>query len=103
MKKDNRRYKIVVTDLREGKTCMDVTTSAAMISITSAFNNLKNEDEKGYSHGMNFFECCAGDIVNCITTTLQGISKLVASHSELGSLLELFLMSMLKEEEDKNE
>ena len=103
MKKDNRRYKIVVTDLQKGETCIDVTTSAAMISITSAFNNLKNEDEKGYSHGMNFFECKAVDIMSCITTTLKGISKLIVKHRELGSLLELFLMSMSEEEEDKNE
>lgn len=103
MENNRHKFRIVVTDLQKGETCMDVMTNAAIVTVTSAFNNIKNEDEEGCSHGAQFFECKAVDIMRCIIITLKGISKLVAKHRELGSLLELFLMSMSKEEEDKNE
>ena len=102
MKKDNRRYKIVVTDLQKGETCMDVMTNAAMVTVTTAFNNLKNENEEGCSYSAQFFECKAVDIMSCITTTLKGISKLIVKHRELGTLLDLWFMAM-KAEENKDE
>ena len=100
MENNKHKFRIVVTDLQEGETRMDVMTNAAMVTVTTAFNNLKNENEEGYSHSAQFFECKAVDILGCITTTLQGISKLVAKHRELGTLLELWFMTMKAEENE---
>ena len=102
-----RRFRIVVTDLQEDKTLMDLTTNAAIVSTASPFDNLRNKDNDGYTQGAQYFNCKATEIMHCIQSTIEGISKLAAEHKELGFLLSLYMMSKHaehssdEEEEDK--
>ena len=102
-----RRFKIVVTDLRENETLMDVTTNAAIISTSSPFDNLTNEDEDGYAQGAQYFNCKSTEIMRCIQGAIEGIGKLAADHKELGLLINLYMLSKkaesLKEEDKDNE
>lgn len=99
-----RRFRIVVTDLQEDETLMDVTTNAAIVSTTSPFDNLTNEDKDGYSQGAHYFNGKSIEIMRCIQCTIEGISKLAADHKELGLLLNLYMLEKkaesLKEDED---
>ena len=102
-----RRFKIVVTDLQEDKTLMDVTTNAAIVSTASPFDNLNNKDNDGYAQGAQYFNCKAPEIMHCIERTIEGIAKLATDHKELGLLLNLWLLSkqaenLSNEEEDED-
>ena len=88
-----RRFKIVVTDLQEDKTLMDVTTNSAIISTASPFDNLENKDREGYAQGAQYFNCKSKDIMYCVQNAIEGIRKLVGEHKELGFLLSLYMMS----------
>ena len=101
-----RSFKIVVTDLREDKTLMDVTTNAAIISTASPFDNLENKDREGYAQGAQYFSCKSKDIMYCVRNVIEGISKLAAEHRELGLLLSLYMLSKKAEslsDEDEEE
>ena len=103
-----RRFKIVVTDLQEDKTLMDVTTNAAIISTASPFDNLENKDREGYAQGAQYFKCKSKDIMYCVRNVIEGISKLAAEHKELGFLLSLYMLSkkaesLSNEEEDEDD
>lgn len=104
-----RRFRIVVTDLQEDKTLMDVTTNAAIVTTSSPFDNLENVDRDDCTQGAHYFECKTNDILNCIKSTIEGISKLTVEHKELGFLLNLWMMSEQAkkanetEEEDEND
>ena len=102
-----RSFKIVVTDLREDKTLMDVTTNAAIISTASPFDNLENKDREGYTQGAQYFRCNSKDIMYCVQNVIEGISKLAAEHKELGFLLSLYMLSKkaesLSNEEDEDD
>ena len=102
-----RKFKIVVTDLQEDKVLMDVTTNAAIVSTASPFDNLKNEDNDGYTQGAQYFNCKAPEIVHCIKSTIEGIGKLMAEHKELGLLLDLWMLAKkaesLKDEDEEDE
>ena len=88
-----RKFKIVVTDLQEDKTLMDVTTNAAIISTASPFDNLENKDREGYAQGAQYFSCKSTEIMHCVRNVIEGISKLAAEHKELGFLLSLYMLS----------
>ena len=102
-----RRFRIVVTDLQEDKTLMDVTTNAAIVSTASPFDNLNNKDNDGYTQGAQYFNCKSTEIMHCIQSTIEGIAKLAADHKELGFLINLWLLSKqaesLKDEEEKED
>lgn len=103
-----RSFKIVVTDLQEDKTLMDVTTNAAIISTASPFDNLENKDREGYAQGAQYFRCKSKDIMYCVQNAIEGISKLAAEHKELGLLLNLYMMSkkaesLSNDEEEEDE
>ena len=104
-----RRFKIVVTDLQEDKTLMDVTTNAAIVSTSSPFDNLENKDREGYAQGAQYFNCKTKDIMHCVQNAIKGISKLAVEHEELGLLLSLYMMAKQaeslsdEEEEEENE
>lgn len=97
-----RRFKIVVTDLLEDKTLMDLTTNAAIVSTTSPFDNLNNKDNDGYTQGAHYFACATKDILNCIKSTIDGISKLTTENRELCLLLNLWMMSKQAENEGED-
>lgn len=88
-----RRFKIVVTDLQEDKTLMDVMTDAAIVTAASPFDNLANEDRDGYTQGAQYFNSKAGDIFNCVQSTIEGISELAAENKELGFMLGLYMLA----------
>lgn len=102
-----RRFRIVVTDLQEDKTLMDLATNAAIVSTSSPFDNLENKDREGYAQGAQYFNCKSAEIMRCIQGTIDGISKLTADHKELGFLINLWLLSnqaeSLKDEEEKED
>ena len=102
-----RRFKIVVTDLQENETLMDVTTNAAIVSTSSPFDNLDNKDNDGYAQGAQYFNCKSTEIMRCIHCAIEGIAKLAADHKELGLLLNLYMLSKkaesLKDEEKEDE
>ena len=103
-----RRFKITVTDLQEDKTLMDVTTSAAIVTAASPFDNLTNEDNDGCALGAQYFNCKSAEIMRCIQGTIDGISKLAADHKELGLLLNLYMLakkaeSLSNEAEDEKD
>ena len=98
-----RRFKIVVTDLREDKTLMDVTTNAAIVSTASPFDNLENKDREGYAQGAQYFSCKSKDIMACVQNAIEGIRKLVGEHKELGFLLSLYMMSKKAESSSDEE
>ena len=103
-----RSFKIVVTDLREDKTLMDVTTNAAIISTASPFDNLENKDREGYTQGAQYFSCKSKDIMYCVRNAIEGIRKLVGEHKELRSLLNLYILSkkaesLSNEDEEKED
>ena len=98
-----RRFKIVVTDLREDKTLMDLTTNAAIISTASPFDNLENKDREGYAQGAQYFNCKSKDIMYCVRSAIEGISKLAAEHKELGFLLSLYMLSKKTESSSDEE
>lgn len=102
-----RSFKIVVTDLQEDKTLMDVTTNAAIISTASPFDNLENKDREGYAQGAQYFNCKSTEIMRCVQCAIEGISKLTADHKELGFLLDLWMLKKkaesLKDEEEEDE
>ena len=98
-----RRFRIVVTDLQENETLMDVTTNAAIVSTASPFDNLTNEDKEGYSQGAQYFNCKTKDIMHCVQNAIKGIRKLTAEHKELGLLLELWMMLKKAEKEDEED
>ena len=97
-----RRFRIVVTDLQEDKTLMDVTTNAAIVFTASPFNNCTNEDEDGYSRGAQYFNCNTQEIMHCVQGVIESIGKLMAEHKELRLLLELW-MKLKKEEDEEDE
>ena len=102
-----RRFRIVVTDLQEDKTLMDVTTSAAIVTAASPFDNLANEDKEDCTQSAHYLNGRTTDILNCIESTIDGIAKTLAKHKELGLLLDLWMMSKkaesLKDEEEKED
>ena len=98
-----RSFKIVVTDLREDKTLMDVTTNAAIISTASPFDNLENKDREGYAQGAQYFSCKSKDIMYCVQNAIEGIRKLVGEHKELGFLLNLYILSKQTESSSDEE
>ena len=102
-----RRFRIVVTDLQEDKTLMDVTTNAAIVSTSSPFDNLNNKDNDGYTQGAQYFNCKSTEIMHCIQSTIEGIAKLATDHKELGFLISLYMLEKkaesLKEEDEDNE
>ena len=101
-----RRFKIVVTDLQEDKTLMDVITNAAIVSTASPFDNLEDKDREGYAQGAQYFNCKSKDIMYCVQNVIKGINKLAVEHKELGLLLSLYMMAKqaerLKDEEEDN-
>ena len=98
-----RIFRITVTDLQEDETLMDVTTNAAIVSTTSPFDNLTNEDKNGYTQGAQYFNCKGPEIMHCIEGTIEGIGKLMAEHKELRLLLDLWMMLKKAEEEDEED
>lgn len=102
-----RRFEVVVTDLQKDEILMDVTTGAAIVTAVSPFDNIENKDKEGYAQGAHYFECKTGDIMNCIQSTVEGISKLAAENKELGFMLSLYMLSKQaahsKDEEEENE
>lgn len=98
-----RRFKIVVTDLQEDKTLLDVTTNAAIVSTASPFDNLKNVDNEGYTQGAHYFRCKAEDILHCVQSNIEGISKLMNENKEIGFLLNLWMMSKQAERDAETE
>ena len=103
-----RRFKIVVTDLQEDKTLMNLTTNAVIVSTSSPFDNLTNKDNAGCSQGAQYFNCKSIEIMRCVHNAIEGISKLAADHKELGLLLSLYMMakqaeSSSDEEEEEDE
>ena len=103
-----RKFRIVVTNLQEDKTLMDVTTNAAIISTASPFDNLENKDREGYAQGAQYFNCKSTEIMHCVQNAIEGIHKLVGEHKELGFLLSLYMLSkkaesLSNEEEDEDD
>ena len=98
-----RRFKIVVTDLQEDATLMDVTTNAAIVSAASPFDNLHNKDTDGCAQGAQYFNCKATEIMHCIQSTIEGIAKTLEKHKELGLLLELWMLSKKAERSSDEE
>ena len=100
-----RIYRIVVTDLQEDKTLMDLTANAAIINVASPFDNLANVDRDGHAQGALYFNCGPADIFFCIQNAIEGIGKLTTEHKELGLLLNFWLMlkQLKKEKEDKED
>lgn len=87
-----RRFRIVVTDLREDETLMDLTTNAAIVTAASPFDNLNNKDNDGHTQGAQYFNCKVPEIMHCIQSTIEGLGKLVAEHEELEFPLKLWMM-----------
>ena len=100
-----RRFKIVVTDLQEDKTLMDVTTNAAIITAASPFDNRTNEDKEDCAQSAHYFNGRATDILNCIKSTIEGIGKTLGKHQGLRLLFNLWAMmkQLENEEEDEDE
>ena len=98
-----RRFKIIVTDLQEDKTLMDVTTNAAIVTATSPFNNLTSEDQEGCTQSAHYLNGRATDILNCIESTVDGIAKTLAKHKELRLLFNLWAMMKHLENEAEDE
>ena len=98
-----RRFKIIVTDLQEDKTLMDVTTNAAIVTATSPFNNLTSEDQEGCTQSAHYLNGRATDILNCIESTVDGIAKTLAKHKELRFLFNLWMLSKQAERSSDEE
>lgn len=98
-----RRFKVVITDLREDKVLMDVTTNAAIVTTASPFDNLANEDRDGYTQGAHYFNSKAQDILHCAQSTIEGISKLMAENKELGLMFNIWLMAKQAEQSNHSE
>ena len=98
-----RRFKIIVTDLQEDKTLMDVTTSAAIVTAASPFDNLTNEDKEDCTQSAHYLNGRATDILNCIESTIDGIGKTLAKHKELRLLFNLWAMMKQLENETEDE
>ena len=102
-----RRFKIVVTDLQEDKTLMNLTTNAVIISTSSPFDNLTNKDNVGCTQGAQYFNCKSTEIMRCVHGAIEDIGKLMADHKELEFLLNLYMLSkqaeILKKEAEDDE
>ena len=101
--KQARRFKIVVTDLLEDKTLMNVTTGAVIVTAASPFDNLTNENKKGRTLSSQYFDCDVDATLNCMQSTIEGIAKTLEKRKELKFLFKLWAMMKLSDNKEENE